>query len=113
MLLIEALLESEVSSDYPDHVVTSSSVRPAGSGRRLVRRRAQPTLDKAVAVAFEGVPVELHQPLLAWADARRAEFETRQALSTAMTAFLIFVQHECAAVASSQAAPPAAAARRV
>jgi hypothetical protein len=62
---------------------TSSTVRSTG-GRRVVRRR-RPALDAAIDTALSDLPVELRRPLIAYADAKRAEYESRSALSTLMT----------------------------
>jgi hypothetical protein len=61
-----------------------SFVRPAGSGRRVVRRK-RPALDSAYDVALSGLPVELRQPMITYVAAKRAEFEARQALSVLMS----------------------------
>jgi hypothetical protein len=53
------------------------------SRRRVVQRTATPAIDKAMAVAFEGLPPDIWPELLAYVDAKRAEYESRQALSTA------------------------------
>lgn len=53
--------------------------------RRAVRRRAQGTLDRAIAVAFDGLPPEIWPDLMAYADAKRGEYEGRLALGAALT----------------------------
>jgi hypothetical protein len=67
---------------YPDLMVERTA-RAGRTGRRVVRRRARPATDKAMAVAFEGLPPDIWPELLAYVDAKRAEYESRQALSTA------------------------------
>lgn len=69
---------------YPGLMIESTA-QARHTGRRVVRRRARPAIDKALAVAFEGLPPDIWPELLAYADAKRAEYAGRQALSTAMT----------------------------
>ena len=63
--------------------MVESTAQARRTGRRVVRPRARPAIDKAMAVAFEGLPPDIWPELLAYVDAKRAEYESRQALSTA------------------------------
>lgn len=66
-------------------MVTNSTVRPTGPRRRVVRRRARPTLDQACDVALAELPIELRPLAIQYADNIRQGQEIRSALSTAMT----------------------------
>jgi len=61
----------------------TSTVKPTGSRRRVVRRRA--AIDEAVDTALSEFDPELRPKIIAYADAKRAEFEARSALSSEMT----------------------------
>jgi hypothetical protein len=62
-----------------------STVRPAGSGRRVVRRK-RPALDSAYDVALCGLPVELRPLVRRYVENMRQGQEIRSELSTAMSA---------------------------
>jgi hypothetical protein len=59
------------------------TAQPSRSGRRVVRR-ARPTLNQAHDEALSGLPPEVRPAVIAYADAKRAEFEARSALSGEM-----------------------------
>jgi hypothetical protein len=59
-----------------------STVRPAGSRRRVVRRRS--AIDRAWDVALSELPAGLHQLVRQYATAKRAEYDARMALGSAM-----------------------------
>jgi hypothetical protein len=63
-----------------------STVQSPRAPRRRVVRRRQSALDKAMAVAFDGLPPDIWPDLMAYADAKRAEYEGRLALGTALSA---------------------------
>jgi hypothetical protein len=65
-------------------MATQTTVQPASSGRRVVRRRARPALDEAYD-ALAGLPPEIRPEIIAYADAKQAEYEARSVLSTEMT----------------------------
>lgn len=53
----------------------ATTVQRPGSGRRTVRRRARPTLDTAYETALSELPPEIRPTMIAYVDAKRAEFE--------------------------------------
>jgi hypothetical protein len=63
----------------------NGTVSSAPSGRRVVRRRARPTFDKAWDIALAELPPEIRPAMRAYVEAKQAEFAARSALSTAMT----------------------------
>ena len=65
-------------------MVTNGTVQPTQSGRRVVRCK-RPTLDEATGAALGDLPVDLRQPLINYADAKRAEYDARSALSALLT----------------------------
>jgi len=65
--------------------MSTGTVRPAGSGRRVVRRPARPAIDQARDTALAELPVELHQLVRAYADSMRDGMQIRLELSTALT----------------------------
>jgi hypothetical protein len=62
----------------------NSTVQPTRSGRRVVRQ-ARPALDDAINVVLAEFDPALRPAIIAYADAKRAEYEARSALSTEMT----------------------------
>ncbi len=66
------------------HVITST-VRPAGSGWRVVRRRARSALDEAVDAALLELPVELRPLVVRYAENMRQGQQIRSELSSEMT----------------------------
>ncbi len=58
----------------------------AHHGRRVRRpARRESALEKACVTALADVPIEVRPSLIAWVDARSAEWDTRLKLSTEMT----------------------------
>jgi hypothetical protein len=51
----------------------------------VVRRRAQPTLDRAYEIVLAEMPVELRPLIIRYVDNMREGIEIRSALTTAMT----------------------------
>jgi hypothetical protein len=56
---------------------------------RRVARHARPALDLAYEVALSDFPVELHEPIRRYHEARQAELEARGALTVAQARFRI------------------------
>ena len=71
-------------SYYESVNTVNSAVHPLKSGRRVVRRRARPALDHAIETALAEFDPALQPAIIAYADAKHAEYEARQALSTEM-----------------------------
>ena len=71
-------------SYYQSVNTVNGTVRPAGPGRRAVRR-ARPALDESIDVVLAEFDPALRPAIIAYADAKRAEYEARSALSTEMT----------------------------
>jgi hypothetical protein len=65
--------------------MNTSTASPPTSGRRVVRRRAQPTLDRAYEIVLAEMPVELRPLIIRYVDNMREGIEIRSALTTAMT----------------------------
>lgn len=62
----------------------SASVTRPRAGRRVVRRR-QSTLDQAWATVLADLPPEMRPAMVAYVDAKRAEYDARNALSDLAT----------------------------
>ena len=61
------------------------TVQPSRPGRRVVRRRARPALEAAYTTVLGELPVAFHPVMIAYVEAKRAEFDARSALSSQMT----------------------------